>query len=167
MVGMVIMTLTSMYSIILSGGSGTDDSLHPGIRCQLTYASCWQHVGITEALVADGSVCGIPWGIFQTLTTAYAAEIVPPNMRVCVSRHPVDGGADQQGYLTAWVSMCWGIGGFLASIILRATLTIEGNWAWRTAYMLQWVWPVPLFIVGWYAPESMLFSSSVLKPKEG
>lgn len=50
--------------------------------------------------------------------------------------------------------MCWGIGGFLASIILRATLTIEGNWAWRLAYMLQWVWPVPLFLVGWFAPES-------------
>jgi SP family general alpha glucoside:H+ symporter-like MFS transporter len=62
--------------------------------------------------------------------------------------------ADLQGYLTAWVSMCWGIGGFLASVILRATLTIEGNWAWRLAYMLQWVWPVPLFLVGWFAPES-------------
>jgi SP family general alpha glucoside:H+ symporter-like MFS transporter len=61
---------------------------------------------------------------------------------------------NKQGYLTAWVSMCWGVGGFLASIILRATLTIEGNWAWRTAYMLQWAWPLPLFVVGWYAPES-------------
>jgi len=90
-------------------------------------------------LLVGNIVCGIPWGIFQTLTTAYAAEIVPPNMR---------------GYLTAWVSMCWGVGGFLASVILRATLTIEGDWAWRTAYMLQWIWPVPLFLVGWYAPES-------------
>lgn len=50
--------------------------------------------------------------------------------------------------------MCWGVGGFLASIILRATLTIEGNWAWRSAYMMQWIWPVPLFLVAYFAPES-------------
>lgn len=36
------------------------------------------------------------WGIFQTLTTAYASEICPVSMR---------------GYLTSYVNMCWGMGG--------------------------------------------------------
>ena len=27
------------------------------------------------------SLCGIPWGIFQVITTSYAAEIVPPALR--------------------------------------------------------------------------------------
>ena len=35
---------------------------------------------------------GIPWGIFQTLTTAYAAEVCPVHLR---------------GYLTTYVNLCW------------------------------------------------------------
>lgn len=40
-------------------------------------------------------LCGIPWGIFQTLTTAYAADICPVVLRA---------------YLASYVNMCWGIG---------------------------------------------------------
>lgn len=90
-------------------------------------------------LVAGNLLCGIPWGIFQTLTTAYAAEICPTAMR---------------GYLTTWVSMCWGCGSFLAAGILRASLQLPDDWAWRMPYVLQWAWPAPLFIVGFLAPES-------------
>jgi len=75
-------------------------------------------------LVAGNIVCGLPWGVFQTLTTAYAAEIAPVAMR---------------GYLTSWVSMCWGTGSFLAAGVLRASLGLPGDWAWRVPYMLQWV----------------------------
>lgn len=40
-----------------------------------------------------GQICqGIPWGIFQTLTTAYAAEVCPVHLR---------------GYLTTYVNLCW------------------------------------------------------------
>ena len=35
--------------------------------------------------------------------------------------------------------MCWGTGSFLASGILRGSLNIDGNWAWRVPYTLQWV----------------------------
>jgi MFS family permease len=45
-------------------------------------------------LLMGNMVCGFPWGMFQTLTTAYASEICPVAMR---------------GYLTTWVSMCWGM----------------------------------------------------------
>ncbi|TDZ34355.1 General alpha-glucoside permease [Colletotrichum spinosum] len=92
-----------------------------------------------QMLFAANILCGIPWGIFQTLTTAYAAEICPAAMR---------------GYLTAWVSMCWGMGSFLATGVLRASLQIEGDASWRVPYALQWVWVVPLFAVGFLAPES-------------
>lgn len=30
-----------------------------------------------ETLLAGAFMQGIPWGVFQTLTTAYASEIVP------------------------------------------------------------------------------------------
>jgi SP family general alpha glucoside:H+ symporter-like MFS transporter len=62
-----------------------------------------------------------------------------------------------RGFLTAWVSMCWGSGSFLAAGILRASLGLPGDWAWRVPYMLQWIWPVPLFLVAYFAPESPYF----------
>ncbi|TID07227.1 Maltose permease MAL31 [Colletotrichum higginsianum] len=92
-----------------------------------------------QMLFAANILCGIPWGIFQTLTTAYAAEICPAAMR---------------GYLTAWVSMCWGAGSFLATVILRASLGLKGDLGWKIPYAMQWVWIIPLFIVGFAAPES-------------
>lgn len=92
-----------------------------------------------EMLLAGNILCGIPWGIFQTLTTAYAAEITPAALR---------------GYLTAWVSMCWGAGSFLATGVLRGALNLDGDAGWRVPYGIQWVWIPPLFLVGCLAPES-------------
>ncbi|KAH7374725.1 alpha-glucosides permease MPH2/3 [Plectosphaerella cucumerina] len=92
-----------------------------------------------EMLVIGNVFCGIPWGIFQTLSTAYAAEICPAAMR---------------GYLTAWVSMCWGMGSFLAQAVLRGSLGLQGNWGWKVPYALQWVWIPPLLVVGFLCPES-------------
>lgn len=92
-----------------------------------------------EMLLVGNILCGIPWGIFQTLTTAYAAEIAPTAMR---------------GYLTAWVSMCWGAGSFLAAGVLKGTINIQGNAGWQIPYGLQWMWIPPLFLVAWFAPES-------------
>ncbi|CAN9463927.1 unnamed protein product [Alternaria alternata] len=94
---------------------------------------------VNEMLLVGNILCGIPWGIFQTLTTAYAAEIAPTAMR---------------GYLTAWVSMCWGAGSFLAAGVLKGTITIESDAGWKIPYGLQWMWIPPLFLVAWFAPES-------------
>jgi MFS family permease len=73
-----------------------------------------------EMLLVGNILCGIPWGIFQTLTTAYAAEIAPTAMR---------------GYLTAWVSMCWGAGrAFSITYISKCSFTyvfgrfLPGRW---------------------------------------
>ncbi|KAJ7624208.1 maltose permease [Mycena polygramma] len=91
------------------------------------------------ALVASEIVCGLFWGVFQTLTTAYASEVCP-----IVLRH----------YLTAYINMCWGIGIFLSSGVVRATLTINSDWGWRLPFVIQWVWPIPLIIGAYFAPES-------------
>lgn len=93
-----------------------------------------------EMLLIGNIFCGIPWGIFQTLTTAYAAEITPVALR---------------GYLTAWVSMCWGAGSFLATGVLRGSLNLgDGDIAWKIPYGVQWVWVPPLLLVGILCPES-------------
>lgn len=31
---------------------------------------------------------------------------------------------------------------------------MDPAWGWRMAYMVQWVWPVPLLIGAFWAPES-------------
>nr|GAT58238.1 maltose permease [Mycena chlorophos] len=91
------------------------------------------------ALTASEVVCGLFWGVFQTLTTAYASEVCP-----IVLRH----------YLTAYINMCWGFGIFLSSGVVRASLRINSDWGWRMPFMVQWVWPIPLLLGAYFAPES-------------
>jgi SP family general alpha glucoside:H+ symporter-like MFS transporter len=46
---------------------------------------------------------GMAWGVFQTMTTAYAAEVCPVPLR---------------HYLTCYVNLCWIIGQFISSGVL-------------------------------------------------
>ena len=57
-------------------------------------------------LLAGEILCGIPWGVFQTITTAYAAEVTPVALRP---------------YLTTYVNLCWV--SYLNSHILGIVLT--------------------------------------------
>ncbi|KAF1829750.1 maltose permease MAL61 [Decorospora gaudefroyi] len=84
-------------------------------------------------------LCGIPWGVFQTLTCTYAAEVVPVPLR------PI---------LTTYVNLCWVIGQFLASGVLKGVAERPDQWAYRIPYALQWLWPLPLMIGISFAPES-------------
>ncbi|KAH0286132.1 sugar transporter [Aureobasidium namibiae CBS 147.97] len=90
-------------------------------------------------LAVGEALCGIPWGVFQTLSTSYASEVVPTVLRP---------------YVTAYVCMCWGAGILLSSGVARAAITLNGDIAWRLPFALQWMWPVPLFVLAYLAPES-------------
>jgi SP family general alpha glucoside:H+ symporter-like MFS transporter len=103
------------------------------------------------------AMCGVSWGVFQvgpylflrtvpaanngtqTLSTAYAAEVVPAVLRP---------------YVTAYVCMCWGAGILLSSGVVRAVAGLSGDLGWRLPFVLQWIWPIPLFIGAYFAPES-------------
>ncbi|KAJ5939082.1 Maltose permease MAL61 [Penicillium verhagenii] len=82
---------------------------------------------------------GVPWGVFQTLSTTYAAEVCPNVLRP---------------YLTMLVSLCWSIGYLLGTGVLRAFLSSTGQWAYRIPFALQWALPLPLAIGIFFAPES-------------
>lgn len=73
------------------------------------------------------------------MTAAYAAEICP-----------IDLGA----YLTSYVAMGWGGGRFISSGILVGTTKIQGDWACRLPYALQWICPVPLAVDAFFASDS-------------
>lgn len=58
------------------------------------------------------ALCGVGWGSFQTMTTAYASEVVPTVLRP---------------YVTAWVCMCWGLGILISSAVVRAVVDVQGD----------------------------------------
>ncbi|KAF7330070.1 MFS general substrate transporter [Mycena kentingensis (nom. inval.)] len=84
-------------------------------------------------------LCGIPWGVFQTLTITYASEVAPVALR---------------GYLTTYVNFCWGLGQVIGIGVIKSQLGRTDQWAYRIPYALQWMWPPILFIGIYFAPES-------------
>ncbi|KKK22338.1 hypothetical protein P175DRAFT_0440885 [Aspergillus ochraceoroseus IBT 24754] len=109
----------------------------------LVLITAWTAIFFTapnvQALLAAEILAGIPWGVFQTLTITYASEVCPVALR---------------GYLTTYVNFCWGLGQLIGVGVIRAMINRDDEWAYRIPYALQWMWPVPLFIGIFLAPES-------------
>lgn len=95
-----------------------------------------------EIMLVGQFLCNIPWGVFATTGPAYAAEVTPLALR---------------GYLTAYVNLCWCIGQFISAGVLKGLVDYPGEWSYRIPFAIQWVWPLPLFIAAWLAPESPWF----------
>jgi MFS transporter, SP family, general alpha glucoside:H+ symporter len=112
------------------------------ITC-LALITCWVAIMFTattvQQLLPAYILSGIPWGVFQTLCITYASEVTPIALR---------------GYLTTWVNFCWGLGQIIGVGAVRGCLDIEGRNAYRIPYSLQWMWPIPLSIGIYLAPES-------------
>lgn len=83
--------------------------------------------------------CGLSWGVFATIGPAYVSEVCPTNLR---------------GYLTIYVNMCWAIGQLIASGVLYGLVDRPDQWSYRIPFALQWIWPLPLMVICWVAPES-------------
>lgn len=113
------------------------------IMACLVLVTAWTAIFFTapnvQALLAAEILCGIPWGVFQTLTVTYASEVCPVALR---------------GYLTTYVNFCWGLGQLIGIGVVNSMLDRQGEWAYRIPYSLQWMWPLPLFIGITFAPES-------------
>lgn len=92
-----------------------------------------------QMLLAGYVMAGLPWGVFQTLTTTYAAEVCPVALRP---------------YLTTYVNLCWVMGQLIASGILKAFVSGTSQWSYRIPYAIQWIWPLPIGLVAFFAPES-------------
>lgn len=85
---------------------------------------------------------GLSWGVFQTMTIAYAADVCPVPIR---------------HWLTSFVNLCWFIGGFIATGVLRGLIYRTDIWGYRIPFALQWMWPIPILIGTFLAPESPWF----------
>lgn len=92
-----------------------------------------------EILCVGEILMGISLGIFQTITVTYASEVCPVVLRC---------------YLTTYVNLCWVIGQLIASGILRGFVARTDEWAYRIPFAIQWVWPIPIMVGVFLAPES-------------
>lgn len=75
----------------------------------------------------------------NTIGPAYASEVLPTKIR---------------GYLQIYVNLCWVIGQFVAAGVLDGLVSNTTQWAYRIPFAVQWVWPLPLFCLVLFAPES-------------
>lgn len=94
------------------------------------------------AMIAVGMILsGMPWGCFQSLAVSYASEVCPLALRY---------------YLTTYVNMCWLFGQIFASGILKNSEQNLSNsdMGYKLPFALQWIWPAPLAIGIFLAPES-------------
>ena len=118
-----------------------------GYRRTLLGALAWLTVFIflaffafsIEMLLVSQILCGLSWGIFQTLTTTYAADVMPVALR---------------GYLTSSVNMCWVIGQLIGQGVIRSLVNNNSKWSYRIPFGLQWAFIVPIFTGIFFAPES-------------
>lgn len=92
-----------------------------------------------QTQLAGQILCNIPWGVFATTGPAYASEVTPLAIR---------------GHLTAYVNLCWCIGQFIAAGVLAGLVNREDEWSFKIPFAIQWLWPVPLLVAAWLAPES-------------
>ena len=90
-------------------------------------------------LLVGELLVGVPLGVFQTLTVTYASEVCPIVLRC---------------YLTTYVNLCWVMGQIIASGVLRAFVGQTDQWAFRIPFAIQWVWPIPIAVGVFLAPES-------------
>jgi SP family general alpha glucoside:H+ symporter-like MFS transporter len=70
-----------------------------------------------QTLLIGDILQGIPWGVFQTMTTAYASEVCPVALRA---------------YLTTYVNLCWVFGQLIATGVLTSFLKRSDEWAYRS-----------------------------------
>ncbi|OJJ43550.1 hypothetical protein ASPZODRAFT_73995 [Penicilliopsis zonata CBS 506.65] len=93
---------------------------------------------VTTLLVGE-LFCGFPWGIFATLSPAYASEVLPLKLRV---------------YMTSWTNMCFITGQLIAAGVMAGLVDNPTKWSYKIPFAIQWFWPCVLVPILCFAPES-------------
>ncbi|KAK8039556.1 hypothetical protein PG993_007967 [Apiospora rasikravindrae] len=100
-------------------------------------------------LLVGEFLCGVPWGVFATMAPAYASEICPMALR---------------GHLTVYVNLCWAFGQLISAGVQAGFSENSTEWAYRIPFAIQWAWPIPLFAILFFAPESPWYYVRINRP---
>ncbi|KAL3474902.1 general substrate transporter [Aspergillus californicus] len=132
-----------IIGLVLNGWASEKFGYRYTTMACLVLITAWTAIFFTapnvQALLAAEILAGIPWGVFQTICVTYASEVCPVALR---------------SYLTTYVNFCWGLGQLIGIGVIRSMINRHDEWAYRIPYGLQWMWPLPLFIGIYLAPES-------------
>jgi len=82
---------------------------------------------------------GLPWGIFIANAPAYCSEIVPIKLRAPA---------------TQMLQMFWAIGSIIVGAVTYVYNPVKTESAYKIPIALQWMFPTPLAILIFFAPES-------------
>ncbi|KAK4226086.1 hypothetical protein QBC38DRAFT_481481 [Podospora fimiseda] len=82
---------------------------------------------------------GIPWGVYQVISPAYASEVASVQLR------PI---------LTTWNNLCWVIGQLIAAGIVKGFEGLSTEMSYRAPFAIQWCFSVFLTLALCFAPES-------------
>lgn len=82
---------------------------------------------------------GLPWGIFIANSPAYCSEIVPLRLRAPA---------------TQMLQMFWALGSIIVGAATYHYNTYDSQDAFRIPIALQWMFPTPLAVLMFIAPES-------------
>ncbi|KAM0239467.1 hypothetical protein ACHAP5_008323 [Fusarium lateritium] len=82
---------------------------------------------------------GIPWGMFVANSPAYCSEIVPLQLRAPA---------------TQMLQMFWAVGAIIVGGVAFHFNEVDSQQAFRIPIALQWMFPTPLAILMYLAPES-------------
>jgi len=123
----------------LSARLGYRRTLIGALICQTGFVFISFFAVNAPMLLAGQILCGLTWGVYATTGPAYASEVCPLALR---------------GYLTIYVNLCWAMGQFISSGIIKGLVSNETQWGWRIPVAVQWAWPVPIILGTLFAPES-------------
>jgi len=90
-------------------------------------------------LLVGELLSAITFGVFGGLAPGYAAEVCPTVLR---------------SYLTMYVNVTFVLGQIISAGVILGMVNITTQWAYKIPFAIQWVWPVPLFSILYFAPES-------------
>ncbi|KAI0971464.1 general substrate transporter [Xylaria arbuscula] len=82
---------------------------------------------------------GLPWGIFIANAPAYCSEIVPIKLRAPA---------------TQMLQMFWAIGSIVVGAVTYVYNPVLDDSAFKVPIAIQWIFPTPLAILVFFAPES-------------
>ncbi|KAJ5817391.1 Major facilitator superfamily domain general substrate transporter [Penicillium robsamsonii] len=136
-------TVGCIFGGILNGYLASKHGYRIVMIVALAFLTCMIFITFfanSAAVLLVGQIlCGLSWGVFATVGPAYASEVCPTVLR---------------GYLTIYVNLCWAIGQLIASGVLYGLVGRTDQWGYRIPFALQWIWPVPLIAIAFFAPES-------------